>query len=77
MAPPQAQWRKGEALDALKRYPEAVMAFAAGREAAPPVDVKTFDQRLWRAVQRLTREQLAEVITVWTIVLSDGHLWTL
>eukprot|EP00959_Pyramimonas_sp_CCMP1952_P197128 4122270-Pyramimonas_sp.AAC.1 len=54
----QAHWRRGEALSALQRFPEAVATLAAGRQVAAAGDTKLFDSRLWREVQRLTREQV-------------------
>lgn len=54
---PKAHWRRAAALLALKRAPEAVLAY---REAwrLDRQDAETA-ARLWGAVQRLTREQLA------------------
>lgn len=54
---PKAHWRRAAALLALKRAPEAVLAY----RVAWRLDKQDSESaaRLWGAVQRLTREQLA------------------
>ncbi|PSC67238.1 Tetratricopeptide repeat 28 [Micractinium conductrix] len=69
----KAQWRRASALLALKRVPEAVLALreawclasssssgeADGGAAAAAADATECSTRLWAAVQKLTREELA------------------
>lgn len=68
----KAHWRRGAALLALKRGPEAVLAYreawrlaagASGKDCSAAqqgesTDASECEARLWDAVQRLTREQL-------------------
>jgi len=70
---PKAHWRRAAALLALKRTPEAVLAY---REAWR-LDRKDAEcaARLWAAVQRLTREQLAHgVLSLLGELQAEGQL---
>lgn len=58
----KAHWRRAVALLAIKRTPEAVLAFREAWRLADGDAKKESKTRLWAAVQRLTREQLGRGI---------------
>ncbi|KAL4859604.1 Serine/threonine-protein phosphatase T [Chlorella vulgaris] len=68
----KAHWRRAVALLAIKRTPEAVLAFREAWRLADGDAKKESKTRLWAAVQRLTREQLGRGILALVAEL-EGH----